>query len=610
MAFSRSALFLIAVVGTGTPLAVKAQALPSRPPTREELQREQATQPPRDTGSRVTVEGDVERAPCPLADPRFASVRMTITGAQFDGLQVISPETLRSTWAEFARQSVPVATVCEIRDRAATILRRQGYVAAVQVPPQRIEENGTVRFDVLMAKLVRIQVRGDTGRAEGTIARQLAKLQDQPVFNTFEAERYLLLVQDMPGYDARLTLRPAGTRPGEVIGEVSVRYTPIEIEGAVQNLGSREVGRFGGLIRARLHGLTGLADTTTLAYYNTFDWSEQHVVQASHAFRLGHEGLTLGGDFTYAWTRPDVGGTGAGADPFRTRTLIATLRASYPLQRSLSQNLWLGGGLDLANQRVTFTNVPISEDKIRVLFARLDYDRIDPKSMGSLRGYSANEPRWRIGGSLEARQGVSILDASKPCPRVPAPLYANCPGLLLSRAEADPTAFVLRASAYAEFRPVPKLTISLAPRAQYAPNPLLAFEEFSTGNYTVGRGYEPGVLTGDSGIGAQAELRLGSLTPRSAQSWAFQPFAFFDAARVWNQDQRAPYPRDPQSLYSAGGGLRARWGDRARLEAYAAAPLKRVAYYADPANQTGLRTVKGDVRLLVSLTVNLFPWTR
>jgi hemolysin activation/secretion protein len=426
------------------------------------------------------------------------------------------------------------------------------------------------------------------------------------VFNTYQAERYLLLVQDIPGYDARLTLRPAGTGPGEVTGEVAVTYTPVEIDANVQNFGSPDVGRFGGMIRARLHGLTGLADTTTLAFYNTTDWSEQHVLLASHSFRLGDEGLTLGGDFTYAWTRPSVGQ----GDPFRTRTLIATLRATYPLQRSQAQNVFLTGGLDIANQRVRFNDVPLSEDKVRVIFARIDFDSIDPDSIASTAGYSPREPRWRLGGSLELRQGVSIFDASRPCPPAPAPLYANCPGLLLSRPEADPTALVLRAAVYGEFRPVPQLTLSLAPRWQYAPHPLLAFEEFSAGNYTVGRGYDPGTLTGDSGVGAQAEVRVGSIVPRKADGVAIQPFAFFDAARVWNEDRRSIYPRDPQWLYSAGGGLRAAWGDRARLEGFVAAPLRKVAYYADPANQTGLREVKGDVRFLVSLTVKLLPWRR
>lgn len=602
MAFSRGALFLTATLTTTMPLAAAAQT-PSLP-TRDELQRQQPTPPPRDAAPRVTVQDGIERAPCPLAAPRFADVRITITEARFDGLQIVSAEALRSTWAEFAGRSVPVATVCEIRDRAATILRREGYIAAVQVPPQRIEEGGIVRFDVLMARLVRIQVRGDTGRAEGIIARQLVKLQEQPVFNTYDAERYLLLLEDIPGYDVRLTLKPAGTRPGEVVGEVAVTYTPVEIEANVQNFGSHAVGRFGGMLRARLNGLTGLADMTTLAYFNTADWREQHVVQASHSFRLGEEGLTLGGDVTYAWTRPGVGG----GDPFRTRTLIATLRAGYPLKRSLGENMIVGGGLDIANQRARFeqgsTSLSLNEDKLRVLFARIDYDRIDPDSLGSIRGYSATEPRWRFGGSLELRQGVSVFGGSKAC------ADPQCTGRTpLSRPLADPTAFVLRAAAYGEWRPSPEFTLALAPRAQYAPDPLLAVEEFSAGNYTIGRGYDAGTLVGDSGIGVRAEVRVGSLVPKRIGGWAFQPFAFFDTARVWNRDKGSLYPRDPQSLHSAGGGMRARWGDHAQLDAFMAAPLKTLRLF-DFANPGAERRVKGDVRFLASLTVNLFPWTR
>jgi hemolysin activation/secretion protein len=595
MAFSRDALFLTAVLAGAAPLSLAAQTPPS-PPTREEIERN-APAAPREQPPRVTVEEGIERAPCPLADPRFANVSMTISGAQFDGLQVVAPEQLRSSWAEFAGHPVPVATVCEIRDRAATILRRMGYLAAVQVPPQKIADNGTVRFDVLMARLARIQVRGDAGRAEGLIARQLAKLQQQPVFNTHDAERYLLLVQDIPGYDARMTLRPAGTAPGEVIGEVAVTYTPVEIEAAVQNFGSRAVGRFGGLLRARLNGLTGLADTTTLAVYNTVDWHEQHVLQASHAFRLGSEGLTLGGDFTYAWTRPDIDP----GDPFRTRTLIATLRAAYPLQRSQARNLLLTGGLDLSNQRVRFNGASLTADKLRVIFARLDFDALDARSIGSVSGFSAAEPRWRLGGSLELRQGLSIFDATKRCPRLAVSPFVACPAVTPSRLEADPTAFVVRASAYGELRPTPRITLSVAPRAQIASAPLLTFEEFSAGNYTVGRGYDPGILSGDSGFGVQTEVRIGSLTPRGRDGFAVQPFAFFDAAWVWNKDRIfPPYPRDPEHLYSAGGGLRAAWGDHARLDAFVAAPLTR----------TGLQSRRGDVRALVSLTVKLLPWTR
>lgn len=380
-----------------------------------------------------------------------------------------------------------------------------------------------------------------------------------------------------------------------MVGEVTVTYTPVEIDANIQNYGSGDVGRFGGMIRARFNGLTGMGDTSTLSYYTTADFQEQHVVQASHSFRAGSEGLTLGGDITYAWTRPSLG---PGAD-FRTRTLIATLRGTYPLLRSQSSNLYVGGGIDYADQDIRFGGVLLNRDRLRVLFARLDYDLIDPDSISSINGFSAREPRWRFGGSLEARQGLSILGASKPC----GSGFVNClpPNIGISRVEGDPTALVMRATAYGELRPSPGITLSVSPRVQWAPNPLLSFEEFSAGNYTIGRGYDPGTLTGDSGIGIQTELRVGSLVPRKIDGVAFEPFAFFDAAWVWNRDRLfAPYPRDPQRLYSAGAGLRAAWGDHARLDTVLAAPLRR----------TGLQAAKGDIRFLMSLTVKLLPWTR
>ena len=64
------------------------------------------------------------------------------------------------------------------------------------------------------------------------------------------------------------------------------------------------------------------------------------------------------------------------------------------------------------------------------------------------------------------------------------------------------------------------IAFSLSPRAQYSDDPLFAFEEFSGGNYTAGRGYDPGIITGDSGFGFQSEVRIGSVTPETPiASW-------------------------------------------------------------------------------------------
>ena len=143
---------------------------------------------------------------------------------------------------------------------------------------------------------------------------------------------------------------------------------------------------------------------------------------------------------------------------------------------------------------------------------------------------------------------------------------------------------------------MPHLTFSLSPRAQYAPHSLLSYEQFSVGNFTAGRGYDPGALTGDSGLGFQSEVRIGSLLARKLDGFAFQPFAFADLGIVWNHVTAAA---DPQRLWSVGGGVRAAWGQRARLDVTLAAPLNRTPLQPDR-----------DVRLLVTLSTKLLPWRR
>lgn len=561
--------------------------------TREEVQRIPPPSSPSD-GPRVTIDGDgIERAPCPLADPQFKDINVTLSDVKFNGLGAVPADLVRASYTGLIGQTVPISQVCEIRDRAATALRRAGYLAAVQVPPQRIE-GGVVTFDVLVAKLVGFQVRGDAGKSEGVIARTLEAIREQPVFNIREAERYLLLARDLPGFDIRMTLRPAGTVPGEVIGEVLVVRTPVSLVVNVQNLGSREVGRFGGLAQLTLNGVFGAGDRTSLGVFTTSDFEEQQVVLASQEFRLGRDGLTVGADFNYAWTRP---GVGPGID-LQSRTLTATLRARYPVIRTQATNVYAGGGFDLIDQRTKLSGLPVSEDHIRALYARLDYDAIDQESIASTTGYSASEPRWRIGASLELRQGIDVLGATKRC----GAALAGCttggrapPSLPF----ANPVAFVARAQGVIEFRPIPIVAFILQPRAQYSPSVLLSYERFSAGNYTVGRGFDPGTLIGDKGVGLRSEVAVGSLVPSTRKDLAWQVYGFLDAAWVWSNEPLPALP-NPQKLQSAGGGVRAAFGDRFQFDAGVAVPFRAA----------GLQTQRGDTRILMSLTVKLLPWRR
>ena len=148
-----------------------------------------------------------------------------------------------------------------------------------------------------------------------------------------------------------------------------------------------------------------------------------------------------------------------------------------------------------------------------------------------------------------------------------------------------------------EYLPLPLYTLAFDVQAQFTDDPLPAFEEFSGGNYTVGRGYVPGAINGDTGIGASLELRYGTLVPENIDSFALQPYVFADVASVWDHDP-SQQPLNPDSLFSIGAGLRFTHGRGVQGDLAIAVPLAR----------TDSQATKGDVRILFSLTSRLFPW--
>ncbi|TCM18116.1 hemolysin activation/secretion protein [Novosphingobium sp. PhB165] len=579
---------LSALLAPGMALAQVAAPLPlPTPQTREELKAGQETPPATPARPRLTIDDDIERGPCPLAAPGFAATRVRFSRVEFGGLKAVDPAILDDTWRDMAGKDLPVSALCEVRDRAATALRALGYLAAVQIPPQRIEKDGTVHFDVMVAHLVEVQVRGRPGPAEKQIAAYLNRLTHESWFNTHQAERQLLLLGDMPGYEVRLTLRPAKGKPGDVVGDLLVHRRPFELGIGLQNLGSSSTGPTGVFVQAALNGLTGLADRTSFSLFNTLDFDEQTVLQAGHEFAIGTSGLRLGGNILWGRSEP------SGPLRFKTETVVGDVGLTYPVIRRRAMSLRAGAGLEVVDQDLNYAGAPFTRDRLRVLYGRLAFDTIDHDSLLGRGRFSLGEPRWRLGGLAELRQGLRGLGASDDCSPITQCLAPHVP---ISNQLADPSAFVMRAQVNAEFRPVPGITLALSPRAQYSPDTLLSYEQFSLGNYTIGRGLDPGTVAGDSGIGAAFEVRYGRLSGRRSGGLVVQPYAFVDAGWAWRH--RPGALENPDEAWTAGGGLRGRWNDRFDGNLSLAVPL----------NRTGLQAERGDVRVLFTIRARLLPW--
>lgn len=513
-------------------VAAHAQSTQGQAPTREELERPVPQQAP---PSRVRIEAGraLETAACPLSN---YDLKVNITQLSFTGIggAELAPE-VRQIVSSVALPggTQDIAVVCTIRDQANAALRQAGYIASVQIPPQTIQ-TGDLRLEVITAKIVDVRVRGDAPPHRRTIEARAERLKALTPLNERDAERILLLASDIPGLDVQLSLSPAGTVPGEVIGDLVLSYRPFSILTNVNNMGSRQLGREIAYIRAESFGLLGNQDVTYVGASFSSDLKEQRVLHAGHSGGIGNAGLRYEGNFLHAWSRPDVNQL-----DLRSKSWVGSLALSMPLARSRRRTADITTGLELIEQTTrvygTGGSSPLNRDKLRVAFARADF------GMRSFLGSGLEA--FSLLGNLEVRQGLDIFDATE------TGEFEG--GFTPSRFAGDATALVLRGNLDGALNIGPVFSIGSRVRGQWANNPLLNFEEFALGNLTIGRGYDPGSNSADRAVGFRLEPRAKLL---DNGRFRLEGLTFYDSVWIWNLDPNAI--ENDRRLASYGAGLR------------------------------------------------------
>ncbi len=498
-------------------------------------------------------------SPCPLATSTlsFKLEAVDVVGSS------VKAEDVKAAYGDMLGSEIPVAKICEIRDRLSLILFRRGRLARVEIPAQTIA-SGHLRIEVTEARIVAVRVRGDIGPAQDRVEAYLDKLRGMTPFDLDTAQRYLLLASDVPRVRVSAALRPSAEGQGAIDLEVQLSRDPVNYLAAVQNSGSDSLGPWGVLSRVDLNSFTSYGERTTLIGYRTVLADEQWIAQVVEEARIGSSGLS--GRLSLAYGQSHPGGELAPLD-LQGKSFVGTAEIRYPLIRLRRYSLYAAAGVDFVDQITAFPGGDVlADDKLRILWGRLNGDF--NRSLGGDFGLSGN-------GEFEVRKGFSILDGS----------HAGDPSI--SRVEGRPDAWVARfdGETHLTYR---WLDFGVRTQAQYTDRPLLAYEEMAVGDLTIGRGYEPAVLSGDRVASGEVKLQVRPLAVFKGVT--LSPFVFFDASFVNNLDTGS----EDRVLRSAGVGVDARlpFGMQAQLA------------YADPFDKPfPTSPSKPAQRLLVQLVI-------
>lgn len=468
-----------------------------------------------------------------------AGVRLLLNGVVFDGATVYAADELERYARGLVGREVSLAEIYGVADAVTARYRNDGYILSrAIVPPQRIRD-GVVRIQVVEGFLDEVRLEGAAAGASSLPAAYAEHMRAARPLNAEALERYLLLMNDLPGTVAKGILAPSERTPGAATLTALLERQPVEFVAGVNNRGSRQLGPWQADLDLDLNSALGGDERFNLRAARTLGNDELGYLALAYSQPLGTEGTTLEMSASTARSNP---GRAAGGDPIglagnlQTDSRTWSLGLQHPLLRSRAQNLRLRAAFGANDGEQDYGDLPgfaSTEDRVRALRLGATYDLLD---------------RWR-GVSLldvELSQGLDVLDASA----------ADDPEV--SRPGASPTFTKVALYASRLQSLAPQWSLLVAAQGQYAANALLVAEQFGVGGERFGRAYDASEILGDSGIAGKLELRYAG----DGNGWlpAYTAYAYYDVGQVWIRNPGVDLAGGTlparQSLAAAGAGLR------------------------------------------------------
>ncbi len=489
------------------------------------------------------------------------AIHFKLTDIKIEGAKTVPAERLKPLYRDLIGKEVTLGNIFDVAEAIENIYRQSGYpLVRAYVPPQRVAD-GVFTIRVVEGRIAALSVEGGSADVQARIRAYLEPALKSEPLKLPLIERGLLLANDLPGVTASGVLKPAVNVPGASDLIVTADQPWINGGLATDNRGSRFSGIWTVTGDATLNGVIDGEDSLNARLTAAPRSLEQIGGQLRYSHPIGNDGLT--GSLVGVLTHGEPGSS-LRAFNVRTDSFAVGPRLTYPLIRTRAQTLIFDGGFTVQNAKVEVLGAGISHDHWRVLDVAASY--LNNDFLGG-----------NLGLSVDVAQGLNILGAT---PNGSADL---------SRLGAKTDFTKLTGGVRFQRSLGGGFGVALTAQGQYALSPLITGEQITFGGRQIGRGYDPGAVTGDHGIGGAAELRYDHQFADMHPLIAVQPYVFYDTAQTWYDNSGAAF--DPsltnQTIASFGGGMRF-WLDHDITAGIEAARTLR----AVPGSDGGTKTTK------------------
>ncbi len=484
------------------------------------------------------IPDDEKKLPPEEAD----KIRFTLSAITLRGNTIFPDAALGNLYKEHLGREISLGVIYQISDAITARYRNAGYVLArATVPAQRVE-NGIVQIVIFEGQIGKASIEGKLPGKDKLLEAYLNKITASTPLSADVLERYVLLINDLPGVAAKAVLVPSFDTAGATDLVLQVSEDPWDAALSVDNRGTEFIGAVQFRAQGGYNNLLGMYERISAQSVVTQNTNELRFFDFGYAQPVGTEGTVAGISANISYSNPgstlkqfDIEG--------QNRSITATL--SHPWVRSRRKNISFQGSFTAKNSRTDLRSSLLTEDRLRVVRAGASADFTDGFAGVNLFG-------------LEVSQGLDILHAT------------NSGDLNRTRFSGREDFTKITGNAMRIQSITQRTRAVFAMNGQYALSQLFSSEEFGYGGVPFGHAYDPSQLTGDHGVSARAE---GQYTTPYQNDFlrSSELYAFYDIGSVWHIENNArPWKESAASL---GGGARFTLSDKLTGYVEVAKPL-------------------------------------
>lgn len=541
-----SALLLGMTSLVAVPDAAAQTALPSTiDPGRVQQDLDRSLQPP---SGEITPPSLPAQAPMTEAPPGSEDIRLVVRDIVIVGAKQMPEAKLLPLYVDMLFKEVSLTEIYDLANRITQFYRDNGFLLSRAYVPEQEIRDGVITLRVVEGFISGYEIR-NPGRAKDQIEAYAQRLMASGPVNSRNLERYLLLMNDLPGVTVRSVLVPSEDIPDSANIVLTVTEKKLQGYASVDNFGNKFLGPERLTLSGQANSVFSTTDQTHLVFLTAPQDNELYYTNAGFHHNIGTEGTKAGFNVSYAATEPSLPNNLGGLLGSKGKAATFTLDVNHPFIRSRSLSVYGGMAFDVSRNETNYApglEAIETRDDQRIIRANTQITYND--ATGAYNGLNAI-----------LSHGLDLFGAS------------DKNDTNLSRVDGDPNFTKVSFDATRMQHLYGPFSLLLGMTGQYSLNGLLSSEQFGFGGNEFGRGYDSSEITGDHGLGGKMEISYNHL-PNYNLLRRYQIYGFYDLGKAWSRTKIVGQDSH-ESLASVGLGARLFFTDNLRGDTYVAKPL-------------------------------------